>query len=266
MDRSRLISWGILAIIAVCACVGIAFLGIFGGAIYLTFHTIPTRMAMLSPEPYRAPTATPQVIQPTAVPDTLEATLQHPPLQTPSPQVTRTNTPSNQELTDSLLALQAAVVPTNDPIELAQRFLGLENSPRSLAAPAEYYQVGDEQKFWVTDKNDQNTQIIATLRYVSEHTYFWVENGVSYNQSDLRALADTFEQEIYPTDRDFFGSEWTPGVDGDPHIYILYARGIGDEIAGYFSSADEYPQQVNQFSNAHEMFVFNADNSPLNDT
>jgi hypothetical protein len=43
----------------------------------------------------------------------------------------------------------------------------------------------------------------------------------------------------------------------------LYARGIGDNNAGYFSSADEYPREVNRFSNGHEMFLVNADNSPL---
>jgi hypothetical protein len=55
-------------------------------------------------------------------------------------------------------------------------------------------------------------------------------------------------------------------VDGDPHIYLVYARGIGASVAGYFSSPDEYHPDVHEYSNAHEMFVFNADNSPLDDT
>ena len=67
--------------------------------------------------------------------------------------------------------------------------------------------------------------------------------GFNLQYRDLRDLADAFEYHIYPTDRSFFGSEWTPGVDGDPHIYILYARGIGDDNAGYFSSADEFPRR-----------------------
>ena len=265
MDRSWLVPLGVLAVVAVCACVGVVLLGALGGAAYLVYQAAPTGVAMLSPEPYSTPTPTPVLLRPTPI---LDATLPTPtplPGGTPSPQVEPTPQPLAYSPQANLLALQAAVVPTSDPIELAQRLLGLENFPRPLAAPSEYYQVGDEQYFWVSDNEDQNERIRATLQYLTEHAYFWIENGVNYSQSDLRALADTFEQEIYPTNQEFFGTEWTPGVDSDPHIYILYARGIGEEIAGYFSSADQYPPQVNQYSNSHEMFVFNADNSPLND-
>jgi len=54
---------------------------------------------------------------------------------------------------------------------------------------------------------------------------------------------DAFENKIYPTDREFFGSEWTPGVDDDPHIYILYTSGLGANVGGYFYSPDEYPRR-----------------------
>ena len=74
---------------------------------------------------------------------------------------------------------------------------------------------------------------------------------------------DSFENKIYPTDREFFGSEWTPGVDNDPHIYIVYTRGSGASNAGYFSTPDEYNPMVHKYSNGHEMFVFNADNMNL---
>ena len=80
---------------------------------------------------------------------------------------------------------------------------------------------------------------------------------------DLKRLADTFETKIYPTDREFFGSEWSPGIDDDVHLYVLYARGLGTSIAGYFSSADELPPQAHQYSNAHEMFMMSADNVQL---
>src|SRR4030042_682729 len=51
--------------------------------------------------------------------------------------------------------------------------------------------------------------------------------------------------------------------NGEEETFGLYARGLGDEIAGVFSSADEYPTLINQYSNGHELFQFNADNSPL---
>ena len=79
----------------------------------------------------------------------------------------------------------------------------------------------------------------------------------------MRDIAETFETQIYPTTRAFFGSEWTPGVDGDPHLYILYARGLGFRVAGYYSSADQYPRAAYEFSNEKEMFYINADTVPL---
>jgi hypothetical protein len=95
--------------------------------------------------------------------------------------------------------------------------------------------------------------------------YFWVEDGVDYDQQALETLVDEFEQHTYPTDREFFGSEWTPGVDGDPHLYMLYARGLGSSVAGYFSSSDEYAPSVHEYSNAHEMFYISADGAALDD-
>ena len=80
-----------------------------------------------------------------------------------------------------------------------------------------------------------------------------------FEQSNLERLANTFNNRIVPTNRAFFGNEWNPGVDGDPRMYVLYARGVGSNVAGYFSSSDQYPPEIQQHSNAHEMFIINAD-------
>jgi immune inhibitor A len=263
MNRDWVIPCGVLTVVAICACVGLTLIGGLTGAVYLYYQVGPTSLAMITPVPYGTPSPSPVVIRPTPITPTPLPVITGSPTLEASP--TETSTPTVLVPTDTLLALRGMIIPTSDPIELAQRLQGLENFPRTLVAPSTPYQVGEEQYFWISNNNDENVRVQATLQYITEHSYFWIENGVSYSQSQLRDLADTFEQEIYPTNREFFGSEWSPGVDSDPHIYILYARGIGDDIAGYFSSADEYPPQVNQYSNSHEMFVFNADNSPLSD-
>jgi hypothetical protein len=124
--------------------------------------------------------------------------------------------------------------------------------------------VGDRDSFWVHNLDTNiNNRVQATLRYVTPHMYFWVEDGVSYKEQELQMLAEEFENKIYPTTREFFGEEWSPGIDGDEHIYILYARGLGFSIAGYFSSADSIHPLIREYSNGHEMFLFNADNTPL---
>ena len=168
--------------------------------------------------------------------------------------------------TDTLKTLKTANVPINDLIDLSERLEGLKNIPVTLKPPITAYQVGETDTFWLTDSdNNENFQIDATLRFITDHLYFWIEDNVKYDERDLRKLGETFEGKIYPRDREFFGSEWTPGVDGDPHIYIIYATGIGSSIAGYFSAADEYTPLAHEYSNAHETFILNADNIDLSD-
>jgi len=126
--------------------------------------------------------------------------------------------------------------------------------------------VGTVDSFWVSDLDtDENFLIDAELVYAREHIYFWVEDGVTYEMGDVRALVDEFEEKIYPTVREFFGSEWTPGIDGDPHLYILYASGLGWSVAGYYASIDEYAPEVHEYSNGHEMFYLSADNVYLDE-
>lgn len=173
-------------------------------------------------------------------------------------------TPIPQDAQLSEQALAHTTVPIADPIKLTERLRGIENIPTVLATSAAPISLGTKETFWVTNGETQdNFQVNATLVYATPHSYFWIENGVNYNQSDVKKLMDTFENKIYPTDREFFGSEWTPGVDGDPHLYLLLAKGLGSSIAGYFSSTDEYSPEVHKYSNGHEMFYLNADNIDL---
>ncbi|MBI3740033.1 MAG: immune inhibitor A, partial [Chloroflexi bacterium] len=186
---------------------------------------------------------------------------------TEQPPVTVTRPPVDSISTDTMDTLSKAIVPDNDLYDLACRLKNICNVPHTLPAPSKPYKVGDSQQFWVSNVDtNENFQTTATLQYITPHSYFWVQNGVKVNTTDMKALMDTFENKLYPTDREFFGSEWTPGVDNDPHVYVLYTRGTGASNAGYFSTPDEYNPLVHQYSNGHEMFVFNADNVSLSDS
>ena len=155
-------------------------------------------------------------------------------------------------------------IPLNDPIDLARRLKGKSEIPTTV--PAQSYQNGDKKNFWVTNTDTNNTfQIEATLKYTTEHVYFWVQDGVKAKQNDIVRLVDTFENEIYPKNKSHFGDEPFPGIDEDEHIYILYCSDAGYDIAGYFSSVDTLPPEAHQYSNAHEMFFLNADTTNLSD-
>lgn len=123
------------------------------------------------------------------------------------------------------------------------------------------YQVGHEDTFWVADQEKKiYFQIKATIRYVTPHAYMYVENGREVSLENLKQAAETFENLIYPTMRRYFGSEWTPGIDNDPHITILNARIPG--VGGYFSTANEYPKAINPYSNEREMLYMNIESAP----
>ena len=160
--------------------------------------------------------------------------------------------------------LDNEIVPENSPAELAVRLGGVDYVPETLPDENAPYDVGARKEFWVANlDSNTNFKVSATLQYETEHAYFWIGDSVDFRALDLEELAEAFENHIYPTNREFFGSEWTPGIDEDPHIYILYVPGIGSTVAGYFSSSDSSHPLAHEYSNAHEMFVFNADNSPL---
>ena len=173
--------------------------------------------------------------------------------------------PSDTISTETIQTLDESIVPENDVYELACRLQDKCDVAKTLAAPAFPLTVGTTQKFWLINADtNENFQVDATLLYITPLTYFWAEEGVKVNEDDMKALMDEFDQKIIPTDREFFGSEWTPGVDNDPHIYVLYVGGLGSNIGGYYSSSDEYNPLVRQYSNGHEAFVLTS-SQPLGD-
>jgi hypothetical protein len=166
----------------------------------------------------------------------------------------------------NLRVLQDALVPVSDARGLAMRLMGIADIPETIDPPVSFPQLGDRRSFNAQNVVDnQFFRVDATLRYVGDHIYFWIQDGVSYRPADLERLAGTFDQEIYPLTRAFFGSEWNPGIDHDPRIYILYSTGLGGRIAGYFSSKDSLHPLAHRFSNGHEMFFLNADTVSLGD-
>ncbi|HNT24704.1 MAG TPA: immune inhibitor A [Anaerolineales bacterium] len=239
MDRVTGIILSIIALLVLCGCCLVVCAGLAAGVMFMADQPGDSGYGYA---PLSNAGATPEVIRPDG------------PQSTPVPQDTR-------------LTLEQSVVPVNDMLDLARRLEGKDNIPATLEAPARWYVVGDQRTFWVSNVDtNENFQVDATLEYATDHAYFWVENGVSFDNGEMRSLAEDFENNIYPTNREFFGSEWSPGVDSDPHIYILYAGGLGNSIAGYYSSADEYSPLAHEYSNSVEMFLFNSDNVGLDES
>ena len=240
MNSSKIWILIILILIVLCCCISLCVMSIGGLAIWASNEDI----SEFTP------------IDPVFIPEMEQETI---PGITPTVDVVREAVDS--EVFETLETLQNTTVPVNDPRGLAQRLEGKQDIPEIYNEIPEVYQTGDQKEFWVsnTDTN-ASFSVNTTLADQTDHVYFWIEDGVNYNSRALNKLVETFEEVIYPTNREFFGSEWTPGIDNDPHLFIVFARNIGSGIAGYFSSADSVHPLAHEFSNAHEMFVLNADN------
>ncbi len=137
----------------------------------------------------------------------------------------------------------------------------------SFAGNAHADTLGQEQIFFVNQKYDVlgRTSMSATLRLISDHAYWYVENDavppggsqlLKFNDG-LKALADTFETAFYPIETQFWGSEPDPGIDGDQRITVLLER-LRSGNGGYFETANEFPRDAVARSNEREMVILDA--------
>lgn len=204
------------------------------------------------------------VLNPTDVPATPEPIIA---TQVPSPLPTgEEGIQAGEKVDETLQILQNAVIPSADLIYLAERYEGKSGIPLQLTTSPVAYSVGDTLDFYKLNVDTNTTsRITAILRYASDQIYFWAEQGVNLDMGELNTLMLTFENKIYPTNQEFFGKEWIPGVDNDPHLYILYASDLGGQLAGYTASSDGVVSQAHEYSNVHEMFYVNSDVQWLSD-
>ena len=163
---------------------------------------------------------------------------------------------------DMTAILRTKALPRADLFAITRRVRGRDGMPAAPFVPARTTPaeeaVGAVERFWVYDfAAKKNDLVRATLRLVTEHAKWWVADGVSTDLSKLRETADFFDTKIYPTNRRFYGSEWSPGIDGDPRLAVLLAS-IAGSAAGYYSIADEQPRWINEFSAEREMFYINT--------
>ncbi len=252
MARSGWGCWGIAFLLGCLVC----------GPVFWASRWAASRPTEARPTPETVPAVT-LWVTPTTPPRTPTRT---PVLEvTPAPGPLHPGDAVSPEARQNLEVLQSARLPVHDPIAFTEAVLG-RPVQWATPTPGPPRRVGERETFYVMDmETHQAYTITAKLVYVTPHAYFWVEEGVPYDLDDVRALMQAFEDRIYPTTRRLFGSEWVPGIDGDPRVYILYVRRLGGGVAGYYASSDEWPPAVHPYSNRHEMFVFSASSSALDD-
>jgi immune inhibitor A len=272
-QRPRQFSWITACLIAVLGCLA-AFVcfgimttaGLIGG-VYLGERYIaqaqatetaqaaafpptwtPVVLAGVTPTPIlpAVTTPTPGTLPPTATPKPDELFDLEPP-------AAIDQQPPAARLPADLQTLMAAHYPTHDYYESAVRLGSRDVGPRLV--PTGPFQVGDIQNFY-----GSNGRVDAELAVVTEHVYFWVEEGLTLDRTDLAEAARRFEEDYYPLLTTLFGQEWLPGIDQDPHFSVLHLSEFGsDDELGYFDSSDEFPRTIINTSNEQEIVYLNMD-------
>lgn len=249
----------------------------------------PTTAADTPEEPTAVPTDTvePTTAVPTPEPDPTdapnEATAVPDPTEEPAPvgfewpapaaayeELSRAPVTSAEQTT--FAELETNYPPERDDVGLAVAYRGLTELPSDTPPEPKEYVVGAREAISIlnTDLNTLSSPDFV-LQHISDHAYFWFDTtpGLSEPSSDaLTATGAAFDQ-IYEQNIAIFGSEDTPGIDGDPRIHIVNASplsvcdvGEGNSqqcgLGGYFGSADILPQSVDPSSNEREMFVMNG--------
>jgi len=173
------------------------------------------------------------------------------------------NTPvpaQTNEGSETLSLIQNTIVPPRDRLDLAIRLLGVTNIPEPPTTPPPELEIGTVLPFSADNLDeDYEFEVNAVLVYKTEHIYMFFEEGYPVDEDAVKRSADTFETVIRPKVHEVFGTEWFPGIDADPHLYILHARNLGTWVAAYYGSESEYPREAVDTSNEHEMFFVNLD-------
>lgn len=129
----------------------------------------------------------------------------------------------------------------------------LRRNPGMSFADQPELAIGTETYFYV-DRNgsEKRIKVPAILKIIGTHCLIYIEKGRQVDETRLKRMAHIFDKKIYPKTTATFGSEWKPGIDGDPRITLLLLSGMED-CDGYFYPADEYTEVNYPQSNQREM-------------
>ena len=188
-NNNKWLIGGIAGVLLVCACVSLACIAA-GGLVFFQAR----QQTNINPPP--AVEATIAVTEEnftetgkaTTTPTT-EGAQQESPTLVPTRPASVSGSSSGADAKETLNTLENEVVPINDARDLARRLEGKKNIPETIPGPKEALKVGLEQSFWASNvETNKNFQVKGTLRYVTDHLYFWIENGASYDPSALKSL------------------------------------------------------------------------------
>ena len=139
----------------------------------------------------------------------------------------------------------------------------LQRGPRYSVSTAAVV-VGEKTQFKVPKSCTNFTNVTATVRHISNRAIIYSDDASpagGFTDSDLQAIATEFDNLIYPTDVDYFGTPMD--LDSNSRIIILYTPEVNKLtpagnpdgfVGGFFFAGDLFPTAQCQQSNRAELF------------
>ena len=214
----------------------------------------------VAPPAVRATPATGEVSAPTTTP-AVTPTVSSAGSTQPAPNPAAVTQPTMPD--DAMVAADFPVPPDRDLLALARQLRW--NGTEPDAEPARFAdglpEVGHTTNFWTLDyPRSRMVSKEFVLAAVSEHAYWWIEQGLKVDDADLQRSVADVEEQIYPRVTAAFGD--APGSAADPQRgHIINGRIPG--VGGYVSGADPYPASVQPYSNGVPAIYINAREIPL---
>jgi len=173
--------------------------------------------------------------------------------------------PAQAELIDltSTFAEEASWLADNIAKETRDEFLFRTSGGINAYADSKPPAVGDIEVFnTVNVTTGRRERVRAQLKKIGKHCYVFLQEGKKVSADAISRIASEFDTKIYPNTRSMFGSEWSPGIDGDPRVTLFLldiqdgfnpAQGRRGFTAGYFYPVDCYNRAKKSESNEREM-------------
>lgn len=221
---------------------------LFLGALFLLLTAAVVGLAL--PPPVIAPAFS--TFAPTPAPTLARVTS---PTPDGAPALYPTPTPGSTGLPSP--AFWEAPRPGRDLYELTAR-LGYPFGPPASPTPrAAQPAVGEQEDFWIGyQQADAYRRTRATLVTMTDHAYYYLEDGLGATPGAMEQTARDFERRVYPSLTRYFGPLDRPGPNGDVHLTVLVARLQG--VNGYWSDFDQHPRSAHPYSNERHIIYLNG--------
>lgn len=114
----------------------------------------------------------------------------------------------------------------------------------------------------ISGRNEIKAELVkeTNLLYFYADISWWnrLDNATRVEaKNSMDVLSQEFQSVIYPKLTSIFGSEWKPGIDGDPKVTLLLHQ-MKRGTKGYVRTQDSFLKLVLPESNEREMIYFSA--------